>query len=309
VTQSTAAQQTYATYQVTVTKQDTPDGQHGSLRFQGAVNVAGLPAGSSETATLFSASGATCSATDPSSVECSIPGVLTATGQTVSFSVTFQTPTAGTSITLSGQTLATESSYGNTYYEVTGPASATTALTVPDPNTVSTYVPSTTTSQVTLYTGIDGGIATPDDPWTTTLVIPPGNPATTTSVIETISPQTCAADLLNCSRTALTMPGSFTGLQIILRRDASTIGRRAKIGSAKIFYDSPAHPDPRITYPLQLLSCSDTTYGTLPQSGIPCIAKRTDYPDKSSKKHPVPAGFEGDWEFVIHAIDNGRYVN
>ena len=30
---------------------------------------------------------------------------------------------------------------------------------------------------------------------------------------------------------------------------------------------------------------------------------------KKGKPSGVPAGLEGDWEFVIHAIDNGRYVN
>jgi hypothetical protein len=308
VTQSTAALATYATYTVTVTKKDAPDGQHGQLRFQGSTSVADLPAGSTESATLVSFSGAHCSSVGSSTIDCDIDGTLNATGQTVSFSVTFKTPSAGTSITLGGQTLATESSFGNTYFEVTDSASATTVLTVPDPNKVSTYVP-TTTTKTTFYTGIHGGTATQDDTWTTTVVVPPASQATTASVAETVSAVTCAANLLTCSTSALAIPGTFANLTIILRRDATTIARHAKISSAKIFYDNPAHADPRVAYPLQVLPCNDTTYGPLPQSGIPCIASRKDYPDRSSRKQPVPAGFEGDWEFVIFAIDNGRFTN
>jgi hypothetical protein len=65
------------------------------------------------------------------------------------------------------------------------------------------------------------------------------------------------------------------------------------------------------TDPFQIVAdCTDTSNGNLPQPGKPCEdrTQRKAYPSKNRPKDPpVPAGFEGDWQFVIYAVDNGKY--
>jgi hypothetical protein len=116
-----------------------------------------------------------------------------------------------------------------------------------------------------------------------------------------------AANLFNCSFSNLDIPGTFADkLTIYLRRDYTTLANPNKneIGSAEIRYVPDAgHEAPNVLYPLLVPPCSDTTYGTLPLSGIPCIKLRTRY------KSNAPAAWALDWEFMILAIDNGRYIN
>jgi hypothetical protein len=196
-----------------------------------------------------------------------------------------------------------------------------TPLAAPDSSSVSTFVPA---GGATLFTGTGGGVATKADPWTTTVTIPTSAPGTPAQILETTSAVTCAPNLLTCNTSNLTIPGTFANMVITLRRDVSTIAKHADIASARVQYTNPGHPAGpsfHVQYPLEVPSCSDTTYAvSLPVSGIPCIASRTAYPSKGDddderdkKKRPppvvTPAGFEGDWEFVIKAVDNGRYIN
>jgi hypothetical protein len=134
------------------------------------------------------------------------------------------------------------------------------------------------------------------------------------------------------------MPGTFDFLTIILRRDRTTLmssggghghsghgnghdkghgnghddddrySGQSSIDNAIVRYypdDDPNHPDRFIIVP----NCS-VVPGGLPTAKNPCIASRKAYPvPKKGKPSGVPSSLEGDWEFVIHAIDNGRYVN
>jgi hypothetical protein len=175
-------------------------------------------------------------------------------------------------------------------------------LGTPQLSSVKSAVPK---SGGTVFTG-EGAVATTVDPWTTTIVIPASGSITTADVFETINPSAIAPDLLNLSSSALTIPGEFAKLVITLRRDVSTLAKGAKISSAKIYYNNPSHPDPRINYDglgYLVLPCSDTTWGALPQLGIPCLFKRTAYTKRTA---PTP-DWEGDWEFIIYALDNGKY--
>jgi hypothetical protein len=192
-------------------------------------------------------------------------------------------------------------------------ATECTPLAAPSADEFSSFLPQSAVA-TSVFTGvacdaINGCAATPTDTWTTTVNLPGASQATTATLIDTVATVACAPDLLTCSTSTVTIPGTFANLLITLRRDATTIANGAKIANAQIVYDNPAHPDPRIAYPLTLLSCEDTTWGPLPQSGIPCVNLRTAYPKKSTPKRPVPAGYEGDWEFLIKAIDNGRFTN
>lgn len=172
----------------------------------------------------------------------------------------------------------------------------------------------------TLFTGV-GAVATLNDPWTTTVIVPPGFVAptgtyTTAAIQESITTfvitgsecTSIASNLTNCSASSLTIPGSFPAkLTIYLRRDASTLAYPNKpneIYSAKIFYSNPSH-DAGVGYPLEVPACTDTSYGPLPQLGIPCINKRTRY----TKSNSPTSEWLNDWEFEIFARDNGRYIN
>ena len=86
-----------------------------------------------------------------------------------------------------------------------------------------------------------------------------------------------AVRVIDRSITTLTIPGSFQKLIITLRRDASTLAKGAKIASARLYYNA----NPTATLPGdEVLPCTDTTHGTLPQLGIPCINRRTEFTKK-----------------------------
>ena len=151
------------------------------------------------------------------------------------------------------------------------------------------------------FTG-DTGVATTADPWTTTVVVPSRLTYTTALIEEFVDVNSCSADLLTCNLSSLTIPGSFAFLQITLRRDTTTIKPGAKIANATIYY----RPTPTLVTPepdsVPVLDCT-VTGG--PQLGVPCIESRKAYTKKNA---PIPTlEWEGDWEFVIHALDNGQY--
>lgn len=344
VTRSSASLATYASYRMTITSQDRDRLKH--FKFKGAVAVQGLPAGSSETATLFSTEGATCTLT-AGVLECAVPGELNCAGDTLGFTVTLKTPAAGSAIGVSGKVSFVEHYY---YWKFTNTATAPTALTEPSPDSVSSFVPTAAVdmrlfSGTNTATGVVGAIPIVDakavppinDPFTTTVIVPAGSGATMAAVAERELLASCSANP-RCFETALTIPGSFDFLTIILRRDRTTLlqskppkgkghdhhddgkkghghdddddGRysgQASIDNAIVKYfpdDDPAQPDKFIIVP----NCN-VVPGGVPSAKNPCIAARKAYPTKSTGTTPVPAGLEGDWEFVILAVDNGRYIN
>lgn len=187
-----------------------------------------------------------------------------------------------------------------------------------NPSFVRSAVPKAGSS---LFTGARG-VATSTDKWTTTVVVPPDfvvptGSYTTAEIAETVTDvanancASIAANLLTCSASTLTIPGAFAALKIYFRRDASTLvnpNRPGDINSAKIFYANPAQPNPQIgaaNYPIEVPACSVTTYGPLPQPGIPCINKRTRFTNSNLPGND-PQWLK-DWEFEIFAVDNGRY--
>ncbi len=232
-----------------------------------------------------------------------------AKGSSISFDLTVKAPSAGATVKITSQTSWKEPYEWGNPREYEPLRTASLSLSAPDPTKVKSFLP----AGGTVFTGTSGCVAengcpaTGADTWTTTVKVPS---SATAEVAEVVSPVTCAPDLLTCSTSTLSIPGTFANLVIILRRDVSTIAKKAKISSARIYYDNPTTPAVGVSYPLEVPSCTDTTYGVLPKTGIPCIDVRTAYPKKSAPpKPPVPAGFESDWEFVIKALDNGRYSN
>jgi hypothetical protein len=136
--------------------------------------------------------------------------------------------------------------------------------------------------------------------------------------VEEVGVSTCAGDLLTCSTSQLTIPGiTFCNaldpgfalancLEITLLRDSSTIVKGAKIDSARVYYRKLETDSYQ-----EVLSCTDTSFGPLPQPGRPCEdrTQRLEYPRKNTPKTSVAAGYESDWRFVIYAGDNGKYSN
>jgi hypothetical protein len=309
VTRSTVALPTYASYRITITS--LVRDHLNNMSFKGAVSVQG----STQSATLFGTDGASCTLS-AGVLDCAVPGALGDTGQAASFTVTLKTPTAGSAIVLAGQATLLAHCCGSTQ---TNAASATTALAAPAADSFSTYVP-TAQTPATLYSGTrtQGGVvgsipivdALTNDPFTTTVIVPGGSPATTASVSERDVAQSCSANP-RCFESKLLIPGSFDFLTIILRRDRTTLNPyhtgQSELDNAIVKYypdDDPANPDKFIIVP----NCS-VVPGGLPTAKNPCIASRKAYPVPRKGKPAVPPGLEGDWEFVIRALDNGRYVN
>jgi len=300
---------TFIGYTVTVGNAPTNNNTINKFRFTGTTAVTDA----AEKAVFSSSDGLACGASsDGTSIDCAI-GTLRA-GQSVSFAVFFKTPHKA----LNGVADAAHTDFvafsGTTFY---AEGNGGVPNSVPDNSTkpwtaaaveLGTNNPSFVKSAVqksggSLFTG-SGAAATAADTWTTTVVIPATTTFTTAQIEET-SDVPLASNLLDRSITTLAIPGSFQQLVITLRRDASTIVKGAKIASARVYYDSPTTPAPGLAYPYEVLPCTDTTHGVLPKLGIPCINRRTEYTKKTA---PTP-DWEGDWEFEIFALDNGRYVN
>lgn len=307
VTLSTSGSETLASYRVTLTNTSTSSALN-LARLVGTTSVASGAAGAK--AVFKTVAGATCTTTnDGTSIDCNVGDL--ALSESKPFTVTFTTPTSGSAITLNWQAVFNSggspgNSNGNT-------GTTHIPLVQPNPDGLFSDVPANVA--LTFFTG--GGIATTGDLWVTKVKLPGTGTGTgtTATIAEIVVPTTCAADLLTCSTSTLTIPGSTFGtagtrpltqfLEITLLRDASTIANGAKIESARIYYkkipESPGLGD-------EVLSCADAT---LPRASSPCEdrTQRYAYPRKSTGKAPVPAGFEGDWKFVIYAFDNGRYSN
>ena len=324
VTYSTASLPTYASYAVTLAHYASRNELLKPVSFTASTTVvdANNVAVPGLTAAFVAASlpaGCTIGAT-PTSLKCTFPNGMYYKTDKITFTVTVAAPTGGHHVNFTSQASWTECDYYHNHAEYGPSSTVTTALNAPDPLKVSTVVLPT---GGTLYTGTNSGIPAPttSNTWAAKVVVPPTTGSTTASIQNLIADPACprAANLLDCSASTMTIPGTFANLVVTLRRDASTISRWAKINSAIVYYDNPGHPAPGIPYAnygFHVPACTDTTYGALPRSGVPCIQTRTavyaprtrkdrdddcDPYDKSKKLLY--------WEFVILAVDNGRFSN
>lgn len=309
-TNKTPALVTYVGYRVQIS--NVGGNTINNIRFTGTTSVTD----SQEKAIYSSAEGVSCTtSTGGTSIDCNI-GQLKAGEPFPEFAVFFVAPVKVVNTVADGENQDFVSFSGTTFYaEGTGgvPQSTPTNSTLPwatVPVTLGTFNPESVKSAVpkgggTLFTG-DGAVATATDTWATAVVVPATTRFTTAEILEATTPTTCAPDLLTCSTSTLTIPGSFANLIIYLRRDVTTIAKNAKISSARVYYSDPTTPAEGVTYPYEVLPCTNTTtYGSLPKPGVPCIKSRTEFTKRTA---PTPE-WEGDWQFEIWALDNGRYVN
>ena len=304
VSLSIGGSQPAASFTVTLTNKSTSSAMN-TVRLVGTTTVTG---GDASAKAVYRSSTVPCTVTnaDQTSIDCNAGGLPL--GGSVTFTVTFTSPTSGTNIAFPWQAVFDNGTPpGNSNGDAN---TANIGLDPVDTAKVVSDIPSNVA--VTFFTGT--GIATPTDPWVTILRAPSTVQAVTATVEEGVSLSQCSADLLDCRTTTMTIPSTFgvagtrplsQFLEVTILRDGSTIAKGAKIDSAVLYYKHDPNA-PGLGNAIQ--SCADLT---LPMAGVPCEdrALRTAYPKKGTPKSPVPAGFESDWKFVIYLYDNGRITN
>ena len=307
---------TYIGYLVTIGSDPSNTNTINNVAFTGAASATD----GAEKPTFFSADGATCTTTnaDLTAISCSI-GQLRA-GQTYpTFAVFFKAPVKVVNGVADNPTEDAARFSGITYYaEGTGGvqsppqnstvlwSAADVLLGTPSPVNVKSSVPK---SGGSFFTG--SGVTTPSDQFATSVTVPAAATYTaeasidettfTTGLSGGTSPTTLTcANFTPCYQSAVTVPGTFAYLTVILRQDASTINAGVKIGSVNIWYDgSDALGD---SYHGYLGMCPSPT-STL--SDRPCIASSKYYKNKGV------AGWtpelDGDFEWTINTNKNGGF--
>lgn len=319
VTYSSAGTQplvAYIGYEVSIGRGSTDTNTVNNIVFTGGASATDT----AEKPTFFSAEGATCVTTnaDNTAISCSI-GTLRAGESYPTFAVFFMAPVKVVNEVADAPGTDFAKFSGITYYaEGTGgvhspPQNSTVLWTAndvllgtSDPTSVKSSVPK---SGGNFFTG--SGVSTGADPFATTLDVPSALTYTAQAEIkeETFSsltvgginnaPLTCT-NFSPCWSSAVTLPGSFGHLTIVLRQDASTIRPGTKIGSVKIWYDGADTTGDSFHGYL-----GDCPSPTTPLSDRPCIVKATYYKNKSVLGWT--AALNGDFEWIIIANKNGRY--
>jgi hypothetical protein len=131
------------------------------------------------------------------------------------------------------------------------------------------------------------------------LAVPPGQNLTTAQVDVTVTLGGATGDTTTTNTAIVQVPNNDqlfrTFATIELRRDASTIAKGAKIANAVVSYSH--YDDGRDLGPLS--AC--------PANGVPtavspvCVFSRTEF----TKKNAPTADDVGDWQFILHALENG----
>lgn len=307
---------TYIGYLVTIGSDASNTNTINNVAFTGTASATD----GAEKPTFFSADGATCTPTnaDQTAISCSI-GQLRA-GQTYpTFAVFFKAPVKVVNGVADNAAEDAAKFSGITYYaEGTGgvqspPQNSTVLWAAPDvllgtpsPVNVKSSVPK---SGGNFFTG--SGVSTTVDPFATAVAVPAAPTYTadasidessfTTVVSGGPSPTTLTcANFTPCFQSAVTVPGSFDYLQIVLRQDASTINTGVKIGSVMIWYDgSDSLLD---SYHGYLGMCPSPT---TPLSDRPCIASSKYYKNKSTPGWTTD--LDGDFEWTIITKKNGGF--
>jgi hypothetical protein len=313
---------TYIGYLVTIGNDPTNTNTINNIAFTGTASATDTD----EKPTYDSADGATCTTTnaDQTAISCTI-GQLRA-GQTYpTFAVFFKAPAKDTASPIpdgvAGQCSTTDCAKfsGITYYaETTGGlqsppqnstvpwSAADVLLGTPSPTNVKSSVPK---SGGSFFTG--NGVSTTADPFATSVTVPAAATYTaeasideaTFTTVQTGGPSPITLTCTNftpCFQSAVTVPGSFAYLTVILRQDASTINRGVKIGAVDIWYDGS--DELLDSYHGYLGLCPSPT---TPLSDRPCIASSKYYKNKG-----VPGwtpDLDGDFEWTVISNKNGLF--
>jgi hypothetical protein len=310
---------TYIGYLVTVGSDASNTNTINNIAFTGTASATDA----AEKPTFFSADGATCTTTsvDQTAISCTI-GQLRA-GQTFpTFAVFFKAPVKVDGNT-TGDAAGSDSAKfsGITYYaEGTGGvqsppqnstvlwSAADVLLGTPSPVNVKTSVPK---SGGSFFTG--SGVTTAADPFATAVTVPGAATYTAEASIEEATfisgltvdesgqPVTLnCANFTPCYQSAVTVPGTFGYLTVILRQDASTINAGVKIGSVNIWYDGSGEPGD--TYNGYLGMCPNAT---TPLADRPCIASSKFFKNKGVLGWTPD--LDGDFEWTVISNKNGGF--
>jgi hypothetical protein len=314
---------TYAAYEVSIT--NTAGNTNNNIRFSGSASVTGDLAGAAATYVETIPAGA-CTLSG-ATVQCNFAQMKA--GANNSFVIIFSTPvlakptqnTISAAISFawsfdyaSGNSSGTPSSIICNGQQIpnppcTGSNSTTLITTQSDPilSGFQTYIPS---AGGTFFTG-NGTSALPAivtasgtdllPTAQTTLKIPKGQNLTTAQAAVTVAAGGLTGDTTTTNTVIYTVPNNgaaFPTFAIIeLRRDVSTIASGAKIARAAVMY---SHDD----------GGTGTALPPCPANGDPgsltppvCLFSKTEFTKKTA---PTPDDV-GDWLFVIHADENGKF--
>ncbi len=336
VTLSRPGAQNFTSYQVMIRNNTSSNLNH--VRFQGTTDVAGGDAAVfinpnvSETGVVLDpnpvvvASGTVKCTIEGRSIECTIGhyGSLPQ-GGVASFNAAVRAPVTGTSIAFNW---SSEYVIGYSERSITG--STVTPLQPAGGDSVSAYVPR---AGATLFTGVEA-VPTASDPSTTLVTVAPQDSiAIIASIAEDDNGGNSCSPLVKCfghtvsvlkaqtQTKAAVGDGLRSPLLIVLRRDASTVSKKANIEHVVVIYQlvrmigGGGNP---------VRSCRVNGIYTPPGRNEPCIRERREYPGKHghktddddddrdrgehSRSKPPSSSLSGDWEIVIEAIDNGSFV-
>lgn len=297
---------TYIGYSVSVA--NTGGNTINNISFTGST----LVTDADEKAVFSSAEGATCTASAAgNTINCTI-GQLKAGVAFPTFAVFFKSPVKDAASPLpdgiAANCAATDCvGFGGIIYyaETTGGANSVPVnSTLPWSTgtvTLGTFNPTLVKSAVqksggNLFTG-SGGITSGADPFATSVIVPASTSFTTAEILETPDAINCTNNFTACFRSDITIPGTFSPyLTIVLRQDASTILKGAKIESVLVQYTGPGGT----------VFVGDCASPTTPRTdGVPCIARRTYY--KNSRVPGWTADLDGDFEWTLINLKNGSY--
>jgi hypothetical protein len=287
-----------------------PTNSSKNFRFEGDVSVAAPTGGGNPTPpTQFVSSRSDCiltQSTNPVHITCAKLEV--AKGATINFRFEFRTPTAGSSMSLGASLYFPATSNGTLTASGSTSVELVKRLAIEYTLGFNTFVP---TTGGTFFSGDSGtlpespgGVATTNDPFTTTVVIPPIGFTTSALVQEKQKGEitNCSPLFVNngCFESDISIPsdpGALSGMVIYLRIDRSRhiVDPTVSIDSAQIGYSKNGE------LPKPVPNCSATVVA---QPGAPCIRQRKAYGFDG-----VPEDWQFDWEFKIDADDNGRYSN
>lgn len=237
----------------------------------------------------------------PSSVTCNVMQLVP--GASTAFAVVVQAPTAGASIQFAWTFSGTEgkSTTGKGCCVATG--SAATALVDPLSDTGRSQVKSFVKTGGGLFFTGAGAVPNAADPFSTRITIgalPAGFDFVTASVIESPASGACT-DFTTCFQSQITIPdlvypnADTDFLTILLRADKSIIRNGTSILGVLIQYDDGVNP------PIFVGDCPSPSQPLA--DGVPCIAKRVDYKNKTVPNWTPE--LDGDFEWTILNRKNG----
>jgi hypothetical protein len=240
-------------------------------------------------------------------VDCSV-GPL-ALGQAKSFTLTYYSPTSGTSIDLAWDAVFDSGTPPGGSNGDNG--SSNIALEAIKLDEVKSAVPASSTDMITVFTG-NFAVPSSTDQFATSVSVPPVAFNTTASVLESsviyTADPTCKAqgNFRNCYQSKVNVngvayeysPGTSNYLTFVLRVDRSNLRGGAKLDSVIIRYTA----DDESTIESNVNFCDrDASGNPLPDAdGTPCIAQASDF----TRRNAAQGWFGFQW--ILISLKNGR---